>query len=184
MSITLQELEIPGLMLIIPKALKDDRGFFCEMYKRSDFVLAGIPAEFVQDNHSYSFRNVLRGLHFQLPPHEQGKLIRVVSGRIWDVAVDIRQGSSSFGKWVGVELSDEDNTMLWIPPGFAHGFVVLSEAAHLTYKCTSEYDSASESGIRWDDPALGISWPTCDVKVSTKDQALPTLRDAKFPGWK
>lgn len=159
----------------------DDRGSFCETYRRSDFAHRGIDADLVQDNHSYSFRGVLRGLHFQRPPHAQGKLVRVISGRVWDVAVDIRSRSASYGKWLGQELSDENRSMLWIPPGFAHGFVALSDSVHLLYKCTEEYNRASEAGIRWDDADLGISWPISDVRVSAKDRALPNLKDASLP---
>jgi dTDP-4-dehydrorhamnose 3,5-epimerase len=173
MPFSIRKLEISDLLIVLPQVFKDDRGFFCETYKRSDFILNGISAEFVQDNHSYSVRNVLRGLHFQLPPNAQGKLIRVVRGKIWDVAVDIRHNSASFGKWVGVELSDESAAMLWMPPGFAHGFVALSEEVHMLYKCTSEYDGASEGGIRWDDPEIGIRWPVRDPIVSAKDRDLP-----------
>ena len=154
-----QRLEIPDLILILREVFKDNRGFFQETYKRSDLVHHGIKAEFVQDNHSYSVHNVLRGLHYQVPPREQGKLVFAVAGRIWDVAVDIRQGSPSFGRWVGVELSGDNASILWVPPGFAHGFVALSEEAHVVYKCTCEYDKASERGIRWDDPDIGIRWP-------------------------
>ena len=180
MAFSFRALDIPDLLLVVPEVFVDDRGSFRETYRRSDFVLHGIDADFVQDNHSYSSRGVLRGLHFQLPPHAQGKLVHVLSGRIWDVAVDIRQGSPSFGKWLGIDLSDENSSMLWIPPGFAHGFVVLSDTVHVLYKCTSEYDKASEAGIRWDDADLGISWPIRDVRVSAKDRALPTLRDARL----
>jgi dTDP-4-dehydrorhamnose 3,5-epimerase len=124
---------------------------------------------------------VLRGLHYQLPPHDQGKLVRVVEGRIWDVAVDIRPQSPTFGKSVGIELSGTTPTLLWVPPGFAHGFVVLSEKAHFVYKCTAEYHRASERGIRWNDPALAIAWPLRDVIVSPKDADLPMLADADLP---
>lgn len=181
MAFSFRVLDIPDLLLVVPEVFFDDRGSFCEIYRRSDFVLHGIDAYFVQDNHSHSSRGVLRGLHFQLPPHAQGKLIRVVSGKVWDVAVDIRPHSPSFGKWIGIELSDENSSMLWIPPGFAHGFVGLSDSVHVVYKCTKEYNRASEAGIRWDDADLGISWPLSDVRVSGKDRALPTLRDARLP---
>jgi dTDP-4-dehydrorhamnose 3,5-epimerase len=173
-----QRLEIPGLMLILLDVFKDDRGFFRETYKRSGFALHGIDAEFVQDNHSRSVRNVLRGLHYQIPPRAQGKLVFAMIGRIWDVAVDIRPGSPTFGKWAGVELSEDRASALWVPPGFAHGFVVLSEVADVVYKCTAEYDLASERGIRWDDPDLDIRWPIEEAVVSEKDRRLPAFKDA------
>jgi dTDP-4-dehydrorhamnose 3,5-epimerase len=168
-----------GLILVEPRAFPDDRGFFMETYKKSEYSANGIDAEFVQDNHSFSARGVVRGLHFQLPPSAQGKLVRVPSGRVWDVAVDVRRGSPTFGKWTGIELSDENRRMLWIPAGFAHGFVALSDTAHLMYKCSAEYDKASESGIRWDDPDLAIEWPLKASSVSAKDAVLPMLRDAR-----
>jgi dTDP-4-dehydrorhamnose 3,5-epimerase len=179
MPCTFTKLSIPECMLIQPRVFPDDRGFFCETYKRSEFAANGIEAEFFQDNHSYSSRGVLRALHYQLPPRAQGKLVRVIGGKIWDVAVDIRRGSPTFGKWVGVELSDENKAMFWIPPGFAHGFVTLSESVHLLYKCTIEYDKASERGIRWDDPDLAVGWPIKDVLVSARDASLPSFKDAE-----
>ncbi len=151
-----------------------------ETYKHSDFARAGIPSTFVQDNHSSSSRGIVRGLHYQLPPHAQGKLVRVPFGSVWDVAVDLRRGSPTFGKWVGLELSQENRMMLFIPPGFAHGFLALSEHAELFYKCTSEYDRASEAGVRWNDPDLGIGWPTEVAGVSEKDGGLPFLREARL----
>ena len=158
MSFAFEPLAIPGLVLVKPRVFPDDRGFFLETYKRSEFAVAGIDADFVQDNHSRSTRGVLRALHYQLPPFAQGKLVRVSEGRIWDVAVDLRSSSPTFKKWVGVELSDENHHMFWIPPGFAHGFVALSDTVHLLYKCTAEYDKPSERGIRWDDPELAVAW--------------------------
>lgn len=174
-------LSIPDVILIETPALTDERGFFIETYKRSTFRAHGITAEFQQDNHSCSQRGVLRGLHYQLPPHDQGKLVRVVAGRIWDVAVDLRRNSPTFGKSVGIELSDTKPSLLWIPPGFAHGFLVLSETAHFLYKCTAEYHRTAERGIRWNDPTLSIIWPPCDVKISPKDAALPILKEAELP---
>jgi len=147
-----------------------------ETYKESEFAAAGIREHFVQDNHSRSKRGVLRGLHFQKPPHEQGKLVRVLAGRAWDVAVDLRPESKTYKKWFGIELSSENKKMLYIPAGFAHGFVTLSDEAELVYKCTAEYDKASDGGVRWEDPELAIEWPIRDVIVSTKDAALPYLR--------
>lgn len=178
---TFTPLAIPDVIRIEALALTDERGFFMETYKASVFRAHGITADFQQDNHSCSHRGVLRGLHYQLPPHDQGKLVRVVEGRIWDVAVDIRPQSPTFGKSVGIELSGTTPTLLWVPPGFAHGFVVLSEKAHFVYKCTAEYHRASERGIRWNDPALAIAWPLRDVIVSPKDADLPMLADADLP---
>lgn len=180
MAFAFQKLEIPDLVLIRPRAFPDGRGFFCETYKKSEFAANGIPADFVQDNHSFSTRGVARALHYQLPPSAQGKLISVISGSVWDVAVDVRRASPTLGKWVGVELSGENMQMFWIPPGFAHGFVTLSESVHFVYKCTAEYDPSAESGIRWDDPDLGIGWPAVEVIVSPRDAALPRFRDARL----
>jgi dTDP-4-dehydrorhamnose 3,5-epimerase len=146
-----------------------------ESFKASDFAAAGIAGVFVQDNHSVSSLGSVRGLHFQRPPHAQGKLVRVTRGRVWDVAVDIRGGSSTFGKWHGFELSAANRLMFWIPPGFAHGFVALDEGTELQYKCTAEYAPASEGGIRWDDPTLGIEWPLKGAVVSEKDGKLPAF---------
>jgi dTDP-4-dehydrorhamnose 3,5-epimerase len=169
---------VPGLLIVTPRVFPDDRGFFLESYKKSEFKGAGIDTEFVQDNHSSSVRGVLRGLHYQLPPFAQGKLVQVLEGRVWDVAVDIRKGSPTRGKWFGVELSAQDHRMLYIPPGFAHGFVTLSEHAHFFYKCTAEYRKESEAGVRWDDATIGISWPLTDVTVSERDRSLPRLAEA------
>jgi len=175
---TFKPLSLPDVILIETPAYADDRGFFIETFKQSVFRTHGLPVDFVQDNHSCSQHGVLRGLHYQLPPHDQGKLLRVVEGRIWDVAVDVRRASSTFGQWVGVELSSANPALLWIPPGFAHGFVVLSEKAHFLYKCTAEYHQPSERGIRWNDPTLAIQWPLRDVRVSAKDSQLPPFADA------
>jgi dTDP-4-dehydrorhamnose 3,5-epimerase len=180
---TVKPLALPGVFLIETPALTDERGFFIEAYKASTFRAHSLPTDFLQDNHSCSVRGVLRGLHYQLPPHAQGKLVRVVEGRIWDVAVDVRRGSPTFGQSVGVELSDARPALFWIPPGFAHGFVVLSEKAHFLYKCTAEYHRPSERGIRWDDPTLAVSWPSRDVRISPKDAALPLLAEAELPDW-
>ena len=180
MAFTFSRLEIPDLLLISPRVHPDERGFFCETYKKSEFAANGIGVDFVQDNHSFSIRGVVRALHYQLPPSAQGKLVIVIVGRIWDVAVDLRRGSATFGKWVGIELSDKNMSILWIPPGFAHGFVALSDTVHLLYKCTAEYDKASEVGIRWDDPDIGITWPLSDLVVSPRDAALPPFKDARL----
>jgi len=173
---------LDGVVVIEPAVFPDDRGFFMESFKKSAFDAAGITEEFVQDNHSRSVRGVLRGLHYQLTPHAQGKLVRVLEGTVWDVAVDIRKGSPTFGKWFGVELSADNHKMLYIPPGCAHGFVTLTEYAQFFYKCTAEYDKASEAGIRWDDPDLAIAWPISAAIVSEKDAQLPNLSDARLPG--
>ena len=175
MPFTFKPLAIPAVVLITPRAFPDDRGFFLESYKESDFKAAGIREQFVQDNHSRSTRGVLRGLHFQRHPHAQGKLVRVTSGSVWDVAVDLRSSSPTFRQWVAAELSAENHQMLYVPPGFGHGFVTLSETADFLYKCTAEYAPESDAGIRWDDPKIGIVWPLKDVLVSEKDRQLPML---------
>jgi len=149
-----------------------------ETYKHSDFASFGIKDHLVQENHSRSVRGVLRGLHYQKNPKAQGKLVRCLNGRIYDVAVDIRKGSPNFGKWVGVELSDETNLMLYLPPAFAHGFVVLSGVAEVIYNCTEEYSPEEERGIIWNDPQLKISWPVDKPILSEKDSRLPLLEDA------
>ena len=177
MPFTFGTTTIPGLLVIDPRVFPDERGFFMETYKDSDFAGAGIPGPFLQDNHSRSSRGTLRGLHFQREPHAQGKLVRVSVGRVWDVAVDLRDGSSMYGRWYGLELSADNRRMFWIPAGFAHGFVALENGTELQYKCTAEYHGPSDGGIRWDDPDLGIAWPMRDVLVSAKDIALPRLRD-------
>lgn len=177
MPFVFRELEIAGLILVTPRVFPDERGFFMESYKSSEFAANGISATFVQDNHSRSTRGVLRGLHFQRPPRAQDKLVRVVLGKVWDVAVDLRTTSPSYRRWVGVELSDENNAMLYIPAGFAHGFVALSEEVHLLYKCSAEYDAKLDGGIRWDDPEVGVRWPIEAPIVSSKDRALPLLSE-------
>ena len=171
-------LGIPDLLLLTPRIFRDDRGYFMETYQTERMREAGLPA-FVQDNESCSHRGVLRGLHYQLPPHAQGKLVRVVHGRIWDVVVDIRRNSPTFGKWVGTDLSAANQAMLWIPPGFAHGFVALEDNSIFLYKCTAPYVQTAEQGIRWNDPELAITWPEKAPFISRKDAALPTFRDIK-----
>jgi dTDP-4-dehydrorhamnose 3,5-epimerase len=177
MPFSFEKTPLEGVLIVRPRVFDDDRGFFFESYKASEFRAAGIDQAFVQDNHSRSDRGVLRGLHMQLPPHAQAKLVRVTRGSVWDVAVDMRKGSATFGRWFGLELSETNRTMLFIPRGFAHGFVTLSEQAELQYKCDAEYDKASELGVRWDDPDLAIDWPLADVHVSAKDAALPFLKE-------
>jgi len=178
MTIDYERLRIPDLILIKPKILRDDRGFFLEKYKQSDFEEIGLPL-FKQDNYSSSKQGVIRGLHYQLPPHDQGKLVSVVKGSIWDVAVDIREGSETFGQWVGVELNEENNFSFYIPPGFAHGFSVLSKETHLLYKCTSEYSAPHERGLRFDDQDLNIDWKVNNPVLSSKDMKWPGLKEGE-----
>lgn len=170
---------IEGLVIVQPWVSPDGRGSFFETYKQSEYRANGIPELFVQDNHSVSAKGVLRGLHFQNGEHAQGKLVRVVRGAVWDVAVDCRPGSVTLGRSFGLELSAENRTQFYIPPGFAHGFVTLSDEAEFCYKCTAEYHKASEGGIRWDDPDLAIEWPLdgLEVSVSEKDAVLPLWQD-------
>ena len=179
MPFIFKELDIPDVILIEPKVFGDSRGFFMETYKYSEFKKNGIEYNFVQDNHSRSQKGVLRGLHYQLKPMEQGKLVRCVRGRIWDVAVDIRKGSPWYGKWVAVELSEENKLMLWIPPGFAHGFVALTDYTEVIYKVTKEYSPELERGIIWNDPELAIDWPIENPILSEKDRNLPRFKDAE-----
>ena len=168
---------LPEVLLVEPAVHGDARGFFMESFNQRAFEAAvGAPVQFVQDNHSRSARGVLRGLHYQLPPHAQGKLVRVVRGAVFDVAVDLRRSSPRFGRWVGMELSEDNHRQLWIPPGFAHGFLVLSEDADFLYKTTDYYAPQSEVGLRWDDPVVGIEWPTTTAPLlSSKDAGAPLL---------
>ncbi|UUM70154.1 dTDP-4-dehydrorhamnose 3,5-epimerase [Aeromonas veronii] len=162
---------IPEVIIIEPRIFSDDRGYFFESFNRQQFEnVIGYSVDFVQDNHSKSIHNVLRGLHFQRSPNEQGKLVRCISGEVFDVAVDIRKSSPTFGKWVGVLLSAENNRQLWIPEGFAHGFIVLSDQAEFLYKTTSYYDPKLESSILWSDPDLNIAWPSEKPILSEKDK--------------
>lgn len=172
---------IPEVLLIEPKVFGDDRGFFYESFNQKAFQEAsGLDLTFVQDNHSKSARNVLRGLHYQVAPKAQGKLVRVVHGEVFDVAVDLRKSSKTFGHWFGQILSGENKQQLWIPPGFAHGFAVLSESAEFLYKTTSYYAPAFERCIAWNDPAIGIYWPTgLQPQLSIKDQAGLPLAQAE-----
>lgn len=168
---------IPDVLIFEPKVFGDDRGFFFESFNQRIFEDAvGRNIEFVQDNHSKSSKGVLRGLHYQLAPHAQGKLVRCVAGEVFDVAVDIRRSSATFGQWVGVHLSAENKRQLWIPEGFAHGFLVLSETAEFVYKTTDYYQPQAERAVRYDDPQLNIKWPfNIDLKLSPKDEAAPQL---------
>lgn len=173
---------LPEVLIIEPKVFGDARGFFMESWTEPKFNAAcGHDVHFVQDNHSRSSKGVLRGLHFQLHPHAQGKLVRCTAGAVFDVSVDMRRSSPRFGQWVGVELSSENHRQLWIPPGFAHGFLVLSDTADFLYKTTDLYAPQAEGSVRWDDPAIGIVWPTLDVefKLAEKDAKAPLLADAK-----
>jgi dTDP-4-dehydrorhamnose 3,5-epimerase len=172
---------LKGVRLIVPRVFEDARGFFVETFNRRDFEEHGLPTEFVQDNHSRSSYGVLRGLHYQYPTW-QGKLVRVVRGEIFDVAVDIRRESPTFGQWYGVVLSEENKQQLYIPPGYAHGFCVLSEVVDVTYKCTALYEPAEDAGIRWDDPDIGIDWPVNDPLVSDKDRRAALLKDIDLSG--
>jgi dTDP-4-dehydrorhamnose 3,5-epimerase len=171
-------LAIPEVILVEARSFPDDRGFFIETYKMSEFSDHGVPGPFVQDNWSHSCRGTLRGLHYQKHPRAQGKLVMVLTGEIWDVAVDIRRGSPTYGRWVGLTLAAGDFRMLYVPPGFAHGYCVLSPVADFTYKVTAEYAPHSERGIRWNDPDIGVQWPVVDPLLSHRDTALPLFRDA------
>ncbi|ACI52724.1 dTDP-4-dehydrorhamnose 3,5-epimerase [Gluconacetobacter diazotrophicus PA1 5] len=179
----IEHLSIPDILLLTPRRFADERGFFSETYNLRTMAQAGIDVAFVQDNHSLSRqRGVIRGLHCQLPPHAQGKLVRCTRGAIWDVAVDARQGSPSFGRWVAAELSEENGSQLWIPPGFLHGFCTLTENAEVQYKCTDLWDRDCERSVRWNSPDLAIAWPVApeDAVLSEKDAAAPdfsTVRD-------
>ena len=172
-----RETPLPGVLIVEPKVFGDERGFFLETFNAARFAEHGLPTAFVQDNHSRSARGVLRGLHYQRR-NPQGKLVSVVRGEVFDVAVDIRKGSPTFGRWFGETLRESEHRAIWIPPGFAHGFCVLSESADFLYKCTTLYDAADDRGIRWDDPALGIAWPLAEPTLSVKDRGLPVLAEA------
>lgn len=178
MPFQFRSLQIPDVVLIEAQHSEDGRGFFLETYRMSAFSANGIPHPFVQDNYSHSGRGVLRGLHYQKHPHAQGKLVRVVKGEVFDVAVDLRKGSPTYGRWVGVLLSDSCFQMLYVPGGFAHGYCVLSEEADLVYKVTAEYAPDLARGVLWSDPALGIQWPISDPILSPADAGLPFLEQA------
>lgn len=178
MPFTFTQLEIPEVVLIEPRVFGDDRGFFLETYKQSAFVGAGIPAAFVQSNLSRSAYGVLRGLHYQRPPMAQAKLVMALNGEIFDVAVDIRYGSPTYGQWVGAALSAENHRLLYIPPGFAHGFCVVSDTADVLYQVTAEYSPEHDTGILWNDPDVGVTWPIDVPLVSAKDARQPRLCDA------
>jgi len=176
------ETGLPDVLILEPRVFGDERGFFMESYNRQRFAELGLPTEFVQDNHSRSARGVLRGLHYQIR-QPQGKLVRVVCGAVYDVVVDLRRGSPTFGRWEGVELTEENKRMLWIPPGFAHGYLVLSDSADFLYKTTDFYAPEHERCLLWNDPALGISWPLSGEPIlSAKDRAGKSLSEAEVYG--
>ena len=176
---------LPGVVLVEPDVFRDNRGFFLETYHARKYADGGVPGPFVQDNHSHSVRGTLRGLHAQLE-RPQGKLVRAVAGEMYDVAVDIRRGSPTFGRWYGVRLSGDNFRQLYVPPGFAHGFCVLSETVHVEYKCTDFYDRADEITICWNDPAIGVAWPVEQPTISDKDRKAPRLAEMgdRLPAWK
>ena len=175
MGFSFHPLQIRDVVLVRPERHLDHRGYFKEVFRAEAFTDVGIDAPFVQDNLTRSMRGVLRGLHYQLPPQAQGKLITVVSGAIYDVAVDLRMGGATYGRWVGQALDGDTGDMLWVPPGFAHGYCILSETADVLYKVTAPYEPELSRGLRWNDPALGIQWPVTDPILSDADQRQPTL---------
>ncbi len=181
MGFKFEETKLKGVFIITPQVFGDSRGYFMETYKKDEFAAAGIDREFVQDNESSSTRGVLRGLHFQ-KNHTQGKLVRVTKGEVFDVAVDVRPDSLTFGQWVGETLSSEEKNMIYIPEGFAHGFLVLSDTAEFVYKCTDVYDPSSEGGIPWNDPDIAVEWPKldCEYKTSEKDGMHPGFKSQSF----
>lgn len=178
MPFEFHRLEIPEVILIKAQCIEDERGFFVEMYKQSTFSVHGIVNRFVQDNYSYSLQGVLRGLHYQKHPQAQGKLVTALKGQIYDVVVDLRRDSPTYKEWIGIQISDSDCRMLYVPSGFAHGFCVLSKEAWVVYKVTEEYAPEFERGIIWSDPAIGIRWPVAEPILSPKDAQLPLLKDA------
>lgn len=183
MAFVFEKTKLQGVVIIQPQVFGDSRGYFMETYKKCDFISAGIDREFVQDNESSSTKGVLRGLHFQ-KDHTQGKLVRVTRGEVFDVAVDVRPESPTFGQWVGVTLSSEKKNMLYIPEGFAHGFLVLSDKAEFVYKCTDVYDPKSEGGIPWNDETVAVKWPKLDIpyRTSEKDEKHAPFQTQDF-GW-
>ena len=180
-NFSFKKMRLEGLILVTPKIFGDERGFFLETYQESAFDEGGIPGPFPQSNYSCSEKRVLRGLHYQIQPYAQGKLVRAVVGKIFDVAVDIRKDSPTYGQWEGVELSSETHQMLYIQPGFAHGFQVVSSVAHVQYMATSEYAPAHEGGLLWNDPVISIQWPFTVPQISNKDQILPTFDRFESP---
>lgn len=174
-----EDTPLPGVKLLTPRVFGDDRGFFMETFNQRAAAAAGIPTGWVQDNHSYSQYGVLRGLHYQYPTW-QGKLVRVVQGEIFDVAVDIRADSATFGRWFGTRLSGENKKQMFVPDGFAHGFCVTSRDAHVLYKCTTLYEPEEDAGVLWNDPDIGVQWPVDEPILSTKDQNAPRLQDIRL----
>jgi dTDP-4-dehydrorhamnose 3,5-epimerase len=182
--VKVERLDIPDILLLTPARFGDARGFFSETWNHRRFAEAGIPGPFVQDNHALSGdRGVVRGLHLQIGPNAQGKLVRVTRGAIWDVAVDVRHGSPTFGRWVGAEISAANWHQIWVPTGFLHGYCTLQPDTEVIYKVTADYDKAAERGVIWNDPAIGIDWPVDDATalLSDKDRVLPRLADC--PAW-
>jgi dTDP-4-dehydrorhamnose 3,5-epimerase len=176
MHITIESRHLDDVVVVVPDIFKDDRGFFSETYRADQFRSLGLPIDFVQDNHSRSAKGVVRGLHFQWDP-PMGKLMRVTIGSAFLVAVDIRKGSPTLGKWVGVECSAENRRMVWAPAGFARGFCSLGDGTEIQYKCTGTYNARAEAAIRWNDPSIGVEWPLTDVIVSEKDRRAPSLTE-------
>ena len=174
---TVTETIIPGVLVIGPRVFGDERGSFCETYHAERYRQAGVDVEFVQDNLSRSVRGTVRGLHFQAPPHAQAKLVQVLEGSVYDVAVDVRRGSPTYGQWVGVELSAENGHQMYVPEGIAHGFCVVSETALFSYKCSAVYAPEAEGAVRWDDSTLAIDWPVESPTLSLKDRDAPALAD-------
>ena len=174
-----EKAKLNGLLIITPEIFEDERGFFLESFNANRYAKAGINFDFVQDNHSSSHRNVLRGLHYQ-KTKPQGKLVRVIKGEVYDVAVDMRQGSQTYGQWEAVILSEENKAQFWVPPGFAHGFLVLSKTADVEYKCTEYYDPSDEGSLLWNDPDLNISWPIENPELSEKDANAPLFANHKI----
>ena len=181
MSFRFEPTEMPEVVGVVPVRHADARGWFAETYRRSAFVEAGIDARFVQDNVASSRGPVLRGLHYQAAPRPQGKLVRALAGAVFDVAVDLREGSPTFARWVGRELTADGGEMLWIPEGFAHGYVVLTDEAQVAYKVTAEWDGALDRAVRWNDPDIGVAWPVGEPILSDKDRGAPLLADIGVP---
>ncbi|MDD4847483.1 MAG: dTDP-4-dehydrorhamnose 3,5-epimerase [Bacteroidales bacterium] len=177
----IQKTELEGVFIIQPDVFEDERGYFFEAFNAAKYREFGLPTDFVQDNESKSKKNVLRGLHFQKPPYAQGKLIRVIQGKVLDVAVDLRKGSTTFGKWTSVILSADNKTTFWVPAGFAHGFATLADENIVLYKCTTPYNKESEGSIRWNDPDINVQWNIDNPILSPKDTISPFLKDFSSP---
>jgi dTDP-4-dehydrorhamnose 3,5-epimerase len=188
MPFSFETTPIEGLIIIRPRRFADPRGFFEETFKATDFAAGGITAPFLQDNHSYSGKGVLRGLHFQREPHAQGKLVQALTGAVWDAAVDLRPNSATYLAWYGITLTASEGTLFYIPPGFAHGFLTLEDDTHFLYKCTAEYAPAADGGVHWNDPDIAVPWPLEQLGegtwplISEKDRELPFLKELKNLG--